>query len=202
LEKTLNLRTRIAAAAMSASMVGLGVSSPAEAATSDPLRVTGNLGGRAFAGQLFDLSLSRPAGATSATLTGTLKGAGLPAAGMRFTATAHVEVSAVDPVVPPAVMPPVVPPVAPPGTQPIVPPVVQVPGMCTVLPLDVQNLHLDLLGLVVLIPDPGLHLIVSGAPREGALLGNLLCQLAGGLDQRTPAQPVVPVPIQSVVPAA
>jgi len=94
----LNLRTRIAAAAMSASMVGLGVSSPAEAATSDPLRVTGNLGGRAFAGQLFDLSLSRPAGATSATLTGTLKGAGLPAAGMRFTATAHVEVSAVDPI--------------------------------------------------------------------------------------------------------
>jgi len=208
-------------------MVGLGVSSPAEAATSDPLRVTGNLGGRAFAGQLFDLSLSRPAGATSATLTGTLKGAGLPAAGMRFTATADVKASAVDPVVPATVMPtPVIPTV-------VVPPVAQIPGICTVLQLDVQNLHLDLLGLVVLIPDPGLHLIVGGAPRDGALLGNLLCNLAGGLDQRpspatvtlnpniaaqlpgavptapaptaTPpvtAQPVVPVPLQSVVPAA
>ena len=191
------LRTRIAAGAVSASMVGLGVSATAEAATSDPLRVTGAFEGRAFAGQLGDLSLSRPAGATRATLTGTLKGAGLPAAGMRFTATADVEASAVDPVVPPPVMPP---PVIP--TQPIVPPVVQVPGMCTVLQLDVQNLHLDLLGLVVLIPDPGLHLVIGGAPRQGALLGNLLCQLAGGLDQRTPTQPVVPVPVQSVAPAA
>ena len=112
-------------------MVGLGVSATAEAATSDPLHVTGTFEGRAFAGQLGDLSLSRPAGATRATLTGTLKGAGLPAAGMRFTATADVKASAVDPVVPP--------PVAPPATHPIVPPVVQVPGMCTVLQLDVQN---------------------------------------------------------------
>lgn len=172
--------------------------------------MTGTLEGRVFAGQLGDLSLSRSAGATMATLTGTLKGAGLPAAGARFTATADVKVSAVDPVAPPQVMPPVVPPVDPPvvppvaprDTQPIVPPVIQVPGMCTVLQLDVDNLHLDLLGLVVLIPDPGLHLIVGGAPRDGALLGNLLCNLAGGLDQRTPAQPVGPVPVQPVAPAA
>ena len=117
---------------------------------------------------------------------------------MRFTANADIKASAVDPVVPPPVMPPV----SPPATQPVVPPVVQVPGMCTVLQLDVQNLHLDLLGLVVLIPDPGLHLVIGGRRARAALLGNLLCQLAGGLDQRTPTQQVVPVPVQSVVPAA
>ena len=193
-------------------MVGLGVSATAEAATSDPLRVTGAFEGRAFAAGFGDLSLSRPAGATRATLTGTLKGAGLPAAGMRFAATADVTGMTIQPPKPtnleplPPVMkcpglpdahPPIVclpietvPPFNPmskafavdpvPVIPPIVvPPVAQIPGICTVLQLDVQNLHLDLLGLVVLIPDPGLHLIVGGAPRDGALLGNLLCNLAG-----------------------
>ena len=50
--------------------------------------------------------------------------------------------------------------------------------MCTVLTLDVQNLNLNLnlnlLGLLVIIPPPGLRLIVGEQPAQGALLGNLL----------------------------
>jgi hypothetical protein len=65
--------------------------------------------------------------------------------------------------------------------------------MCQVLVLDIDNLHLDLLGLVVMIPDPGLHLIVGGQPREGALLGNLLCGLAGGVDPNRPAPAAAPL---------
>jgi hypothetical protein len=52
---------------------------------------------------------------------------------------------------------------------------------CDVLNLDLGPLHLDLLGLVVdLAP---VHLDITAQPGPGKLLGNLLCAVAGLLDQ-------------------
>jgi hypothetical protein len=74
--------------------------------------------------------------------------------------------------------------------------------MCEVLTLDVDNLHLDLLGLVVMIPPPGLHVILAGQARPGALLGNLLCNLAGGLDNNQPVVGPAPAVAPAPAPAA
>lgn len=54
-------------------------------------------------------------------------------------------------------------------------------GSCSVLDLDLGPLHLDLLGLVVDLN--AIHLDVTAVPGSGNLLGNLLCGVAGLLDQ-------------------
>lgn len=57
---------------------------------------------------------------------------------------------------------------------------------CSVLTLDLGPLHLDLLGLVVdLAP---VHLNITAVPGAGNLLGNLLCSVAGLLDNGGPVQ--------------
>lgn len=52
---------------------------------------------------------------------------------------------------------------------------------CTVLTLDLGPLHLDLLGLVVDLNQ--VELDITAVPGSGNLLGNLLCAVAGLLDQ-------------------
>jgi hypothetical protein len=74
--------------------------------------------------------------------------------------------------------------------------------VCEVLTLDVDNLHPDLLGLVVMIPPPGLHVILAGQARPGALPGNLLCNLAGGLDNNQPVAAPAPGVAPAPAPAA
>jgi hypothetical protein len=178
----MNLRTRIAAGATAGAMVSLlGVAStPANAAPSRPhlvtattAAVTGTLEGRAFTGQMSNLSASVVNG--TATLSGTVKGTGLPAAGTTFT-TAIDSVSAVDPVPAPA-------PVAPAPAPAVVPapvPTVSIPAQpeCTILAVSVSDLRLNLLGLIILIPE--LQLTAGGVTGPDALLGNVLCNLAGG----------------------
>ena len=53
-------------------------------------------------------------------------------------------------------------------------------GVCEILELDIGAIHLDVLGLVIdLAP---IHLDIVAEPGPGNLLGNLLCALAGLLD--------------------
>jgi hypothetical protein len=52
---------------------------------------------------------------------------------------------------------------------------------CTILTLVLGPLHLDLLGLVVDLSQ--INLTITGQTGPGQLLGNLLCGLAGLLDQ-------------------
>jgi len=54
-------------------------------------------------------------------------------------------------------------------------------AVCNVLNLDLGPLHLDLLGLVVDLSP--VHLDITAQPGPGKLLGNLLCAVAGLLDQ-------------------
>jgi hypothetical protein len=55
---------------------------------------------------------------------------------------------------------------------------------CSILDLDLGPLHLDVLGLVIdLAP---VHLDITAVPGAGKLLGNLLCAVAGLLDQNGP----------------
>ena len=57
---------------------------------------------------------------------------------------------------------------------------VTTPDGCTILTLDIGAIHLDLLGLVIdLAP---VNLDVTAVPGAGNLLGNLLCAVAGLLD--------------------
>jgi hypothetical protein len=70
----------------------------------------------------------------------------------------------------------------PPGGTPFTAPIqnLAVGGSCTILTLDLGPLHLDLLGLVVdLAP---VHLNITAQQGPGNLLGNLLCAVAGLLD--------------------
>jgi hypothetical protein len=185
----MSLRTRIAAGTTAGAMVTLlGVAAtPANAAPSrthlsrthlvtatTTTAVTGTLKGRAFTGQMSNLSASVVNG--TATLSGSIKGTGLPAAGTTFT-TAVDSVSAVDPVPAPA---PVAPAPAPaPAVVPAPIPDVNIPAPeCTVLAVSVSDLRLNLLGLVILIPE--LQLTAGGVTGPDALLGNVLCNLAGG----------------------
>ena len=196
----MNVRTRIAAGASALAMATLfGVAAIANAGTAaqaaafdaptTTLAVTGTLADRslanpqAFTGQISDLSVTMVNGA--AALTGTLTGSGLPAVGTKVTTV----VQSVTTAAPTAKL-------AAPMATPEPSPTVTGAPLCRVLTLDVTDLHLDLLGLVVLVPKPGLHLIVGGAPRPGALLGNLLCGIAGGPD------PVLTIPPPDVAPAA
>ena len=174
----MNLKTRIVAGAAAGAMIGaLGLAAtPANAAPANPATsvtasetaitasVTGTLKGRAFKGHLSHLSASTIKGVP--TLTGSIKGTGLPAAGTLFTTEIN-SVSAVDPIPVPA-------PVAPP---PI--PDVSIPAQpeCTILALSISDLRLNLLGLIILIPE--LQLLAGGVTGPDALLGNVLCNLAG-----------------------
>ena len=54
------------------------------------------------------------------------------------------------------------------------------PGSCTILTLDLGPLNLDLLGLHVALNE--VNLLVEAIPGASALLGNLLCAIAGLLD--------------------
>jgi hypothetical protein len=55
---------------------------------------------------------------------------------------------------------------------------------CSILDLDLGAIHLDLLGLVIdLAP---VHLDITAVPGAGNLLGNLLCAIAGLLDNSGP----------------
>ena len=56
-------------------------------------------------------------------------------------------------------------------------------GSCQVLDLTLGPLHLDLLGLVVDLNQ--VHLTITAQQGSGNLLGNLLCQVAGLLDNNT-----------------
>jgi hypothetical protein len=57
-------------------------------------------------------------------------------------------------------------------------------GSCTILDLTVNPIHLDLLGLVVDLQ--AVHLTITAERGPGNLLGNLLCALAGLLDNGLP----------------
>jgi len=164
--------------------------------TATTAAVTGTLEGRAFTGRMSNLAASVVNG--TATLSGSIKGTGLPAAGTTFTTTVDsVTVPVPDPVTVPVPAPvtapvpaPVTAPVPAPVTAPVPAPVtapvpaplptVSVPARpdCTVLAVSVSDLRLNLLGLVILIPE--LQLIAGGVTGPDALLGNVLCNLAGG----------------------
>ena len=83
-----------------------------------------------------------------------------------------------DPVSCPSGTVPVPNPVAAPAPAPI--PAVSIPSQpeCTILAVSVSDLRLNLLGLIILIPE--LQLIAGGVTGPDALLGNVLCNLAGG----------------------
>ena len=166
--------------------------------TDDTLEVTGTFQGRTLSGTASNLSAAVVNGKT--VLKGTISGAGLKATSFTGDVKA-VTAAPPDPAAPPAAAPA---PAAPTTPMPALPPRSNAP-LCEVLTLDVDNLHLDLLGLKVLIPPPGLHVVVAGQARQGALLGNLLCQLAGGLDKSQPGAapataPVAPPPAASAPP--
>ena len=59
--------------------------------------------------------------------------------------------------------------------------VIDPPRTCTILDLTLGPLHLDLLGLVVDLNQ--VHLTITAERGPGKLLGNLLCAVAGLLDQ-------------------
>jgi hypothetical protein len=56
-------------------------------------------------------------------------------------------------------------------------------GSCNILTLDIGAVHLNLLGLVVDLSP--IHLTITGQTGSGALLGNLLCGVAGLLNNTT-----------------
>ena len=60
---------------------------------------------------------------------------------------------------------------------------------CQILDLVIQPIDLDLLGLTVHLDT--VHLNITAVSGQGQLLGNLLCGLAGLLDQGSPLQNLV-----------
>jgi len=60
-------------------------------------------------------------------------------------------------------------------------PVTSISGACPILHLDLGPLHLTLLGLNVDLS--AIHLDITAVAGQGNLLGNLLCTVAGLLDQ-------------------
>lgn len=63
---------------------------------------------------------------------------------------------------------------------PFTAPVQDLAGSCDILTLDLGPLNLDLLGLIVDLSP--IHLDITAQPGSGNLLGNLLCAVAGLLD--------------------
>jgi hypothetical protein len=158
----------------------------ATSGTSNTLEVTGTFRGRTFSGTASNLSAALVNGKT--VLKGTISGAELDPTSFTGDVTA-VTAAPPDPAAPPVAAP------APVGSTPMpaLPPRSTLP-LCEVLTLDVDNLHLDLLGLKVIIPPPGLHVVVAGQARPGALLGQLLCGIAGG-PQPAAAPAPAPAPV-------
>jgi hypothetical protein len=119
---------------------------PNAAPTPSALPVRGALAdGTAFTGQISNLSTQVVNGVL--TMTGTITGTGLPAAGTTFTAPVQN---------------------------------ITAPDACQVLTLNLGPLHLNLLGLVIdLAP---VNLDITAQPGAGNLLGNLVCAVAGLLD--------------------
>lgn len=70
----------------------------------------------------------------------------------------------------------------PAGNSGLMAPAAEIPAGCTVLHLELAPLQLDLLGLVVTLPNP-LVIDITAVPGAGNLLGNLLCAVGGLLDQ-------------------
>ena len=169
----------------------------ATSGTGSTIEVTGTLNGRTVHGTASNLSTAVVNGKT--VLKGTISGAGLNATS--FTGDVNAVTAAPpDPAAPPAAAPT---PVRS-TPMPALPPRSNAP-LCQVLTLDVDNLHLDLLGLKVLIPPPGLHVVVAGQARPGALLGTLLCALAGPGNSQpgtAPAAAPAPAPAAAAAPAA
>ena len=66
-------------------------------------------------------------------------------------------------------------------SAPVAAPVAIAQVACEILNLVLGPLHLDLLGLVIDIPNP-VVLNITAVPGAGNLLGNLLCSVAGLLD--------------------
>jgi hypothetical protein len=205
----MNLRTRSAGGTTALAMMTLlGVAAIANAGTAaqaaalDPptpatLSVTGTIvdsslaNPEAFTGQLSDLSVTMVNGA--AALTGTLTGTGLPAAGTKIA-------TVVNPVTAQASTANLAAPTATPGPDPAPTPTPTEAPLCRLLTLDVKNLRLDLLGLVILIPEA--RLIIGGEARPGAVLGNLLCGVAGGPNPQDTISPTaVPTPTSATAPA-
>jgi hypothetical protein len=61
---------------------------------------------------------------------------------------------------------------------------IQIPEGCQILDLVLGPLQLDLLGLVITLDT--VHLNITAVPGAGNLLGNLLCAIAGLLDNSGP----------------
>lgn len=68
-------------------------------------------------------------------------------------------------------------------------PITDATGTCEILDLTLGPLDLDLLGLVVHLDQ--VHLVITAESGPGNLLGNLLCGIAGLLDQGIPTNQLV-----------
>lgn len=68
---------------------------------------------------------------------------------------------------------------------------------CQILHLNLQPIHLDLLGLVVDLQE--VDLLVTAVPGEGNLLGNLLCSVAGLLDPGPGGTPALAALLNSLL---
>lgn len=196
----MNLSTRgtaISTAAVMASALALA-STPANAAPSASqvqAVVSGTLDGRAFTEQMSNLRASVVNG--TATLSGSLTGTGLPAV-TPFTATIGSITALPDPgampampampAIPTIVLAPKSVPAPDPAPDPAPVPVTApapAPALdCTLLTLVISDLRLNLLGVVILIPN--LQLIAGGVTGSNAVLGNVLCQLVAAANPPAP----------------
>jgi hypothetical protein len=125
---------------------------------------------------------------TSAPVTGTLTGTGLPTGGVPFTGTiSNLTASVVNGVL--TLTGTLTGTGLPTGGVPFsVPLAALANASCTILTLDIGAIHLDLLGLVVdLAP---VNLDITAVPGAG-LLGNLLCAVANLLNGGGPLQGIV-----------
>lgn len=130
------------------------VTAQAPRPTGATLPVTGTLAdGTAFTGALGSLTTDVVGGVLQ--LSGTVTGTGIPEGGAPFTAPVQeLTTSGADG----------------PGSR----------AGCSILNLDLGPLHLDLLGLVIDLSP--ISLDITAVPGAGNLLGNLLCAIAGLLD--------------------
>lgn len=160
----MKLMAAATAFALGGAVAGLSAVSPASAApvavaeapqpSGATLPVAGTLpDGTAFTGQLGSLSTDIVNGVLQ--LSGTITGTGLPTAGTPFTADIEDLTTAGN---------------DGPGNR----------AGCSILNLDLGPLNLDLLGLVIDLSP--ISLDITAVPGPGKLLGNLLCAVAGLLD--------------------
>jgi hypothetical protein len=183
------------------------VAPPVDALTAP---VKGLLGGKPFTGMLNIESVTLVNGVP--TLVGTLTGEGLPAAGVPFQKAITAEEIAATPgaPIPGAPIPgmsglraapgdpvPGAPAPAPEAPDPA-------PGflgpVCDVLTLNLGPLDLDALGLVADLEPVDLEL--DGQTGQGKLLGNLLCGVAGALNNTPGAPGLLPGILPGILPGA